>query len=130
MTVQTTVMSKARRAFNQALEGILADVETAFPVKSIDGINTAVIYEEIGTTPGEPKNIVSITRCEADIQFSFPDPDGVNADLIPEIVHKYGAHLIDKGVIWHPGPVDSSKEVVTFNVGQEKAWNGDQEGQQ
>lgn len=130
MTVQTTVMTKARTAFNQALDGILADLETAFLVGSIDGINSSIIYEEIGTLPTEPKSIVSITRCEADIQFSFPDPDGVNADLIPEIVHKYGAHLIDKGVIWHPCPANSSMEVVTFNVGQEKAWSGDHEGQQ
>ncbi len=129
MNVQMTVMNKARAYFDQALNSILSDIETTFPMGSIDGVNTAIIYEEIGTTPDDSKSVVSITRCEADVQFSFPDPDGVNADLVPGIVHKYGTHLADKGVVWHPCPADSSKEVVTFSIGQEKAWSGDREGQ-
>ena len=128
MTVQTTVMTKARTAFNQVVEDILAEIESVYVAVSIDGINTAIIYEEVGTTPGEVQNIVSITRCEADIQFSFADPDGVNADLVQVIVHKHRAHLLDEGVRWHPCPANSDKEVVTFSLSQEKAWNGDQEG--
>ena len=126
MTVQTTVMTKARTAFNQVLEGILADVETSFLVESIDGINTYVVYEELGKLPDH--SIVSITTCAADIQYSFANPDDFDATLFPEIVHKHGAHLLDKGMTWHPCPAASSKEVVTLSLGQEKAWSGDQEG--
>ncbi len=127
MTVQTTVMTKARTAFNQAFAGILADVEIAVPVEAIYGLNTAITYDEIGTTPEEPKNVVSITKCEADIQIGLNAQNDVSPLIIPEIIHKHGAHLQGQGIFRHRAAVDGM-EVLTFSFSQEKAWNGDQEG--